>query len=158
MAGGRLRAAYELAFANWYLRPYGDFDVIHTDAPGFQEAGQNAFALTVSGNSHTSVAFSPMLEFGGRIALGDMILRPFVAAGARFLPDNKRWVDASLFGALPGTGTFRSYSELPGVLASVDVGLQLYRAGSFEARAEYGLKGASGYLSQTAAARVAYHF
>ena len=44
------------------------------------------------------------------------------------------------------------------VLASVDVGLQLYRAGSFEARAEYSLKGANNYLSQTAAARIAYHF
>jgi len=158
LAGGRLRAAYELAFSNWYLRPYADFDVIHTDAPGFQESGRNDFALTVNGNSHTSVAFSPMVEFGGKIAIGDMTLRPYLSAGARFLPDNRRWVDATLFGALPGTGTFRSYSELPAVLASVDVGLQLYRAGSFEARAEYGVKGANGYLGQTAAARIAYHF
>jgi len=158
LAGGRLRAAYEFAFSNWYLRPYGDLDVIHTNTPGFQESGRTDFALNVQGNSHTSVAFAPMVEFGGKIALGDMILRPYVAAGARFLPDNKRWVDASLFGALPGTGTFRTYTELPSALASVDVGLQLYRAGSFEARAEYSVKGANNYLSQTAAARVAYHF
>jgi hypothetical protein len=159
LVGGRLRAAYEFAVGDWYMRPYGDVDVIHTHAPGFQESGRTDFALNVYGTSKTTVALSPMVEFGGRIVLGEgLTLRPFLAAGARFLPDNRQYVDASLLGALPGTGSFRTYIELPSVMGSLDVGLQLYRRGGFEARAEYGLKAGNGFLSQNAAGRIAWHF
>jgi uncharacterized protein YhjY with autotransporter beta-barrel domain len=159
MAGGRLRAAYEFTFDSWYLRPYGDLDVVHTNAPAFRESGQSDFALNVYGSSKTSIALSPMVEFGGRLPVdGNLILRPFLAIGARFVPDNVRHVDASLVGALPATGTFRTTYDSPGVLGSVDVGLQLYRAGGFELRAEYGLKAGGSYLSQTAGGRMAFHF
>jgi hypothetical protein len=158
LAGGRLRAAYEIAFGSAYLRPYADVDLIYTNAPGFQESGQSDFALNVQGVSRTSIALSPMVELGGRIALGEgTTLRPFLAAGVRFLPDNRRYVDAS-FAASPNAGTFRTYTTLPGAIGSLDVGVQLYRAGGFEARAEYGVRLGSGYVSQTAGARLAYHF
>jgi hypothetical protein len=154
-----VRGAYEFTFGNWYLRPYGDFDVIYTNAPGFQESGQVDYALNVRGNSKTSVAFSPMVEFGGRAVLGEKTtLRPFVAAGVSFLPDNTRYVDASFVGALPSDGTFRSFTTSPSVLGNLDFGLQLYRKGGFEAKVEYGLEVGSSFLSQSGSARFAYHF
>ncbi|HEY9348719.1 MAG TPA: hypothetical protein VIQ53_25545, partial [Inquilinus sp.] len=69
LAGGRLRAAYEFAFQDWYIRPYGDLDVVYTDLPGFKEKGDDLYALDVRGSSKTSVALSPMVEFGGRLDL-----------------------------------------------------------------------------------------
>jgi uncharacterized protein YhjY with autotransporter beta-barrel domain len=127
IAGARLRGAYEFTFADWYVRPYGDLDVVYTNSPGFQESGQLGAALNVRGTSKTSVVLSPMVEFGGRAVLDEQaVLRPYAAVGLSFLPNNTRYVDASFVGALPSDGTFRSFTRVPG---DFDFGLQLYRAG-----------------------------
>jgi len=159
LAGARLRGAYEFTFTDWYVRPYGDLDVVYSNTPGFQESGSAGYALNVRGGSKTSVVLSQMVEIGGRITLDERTtLRPFVAVGVSFLPNNTRFVDASFVGALPSNGTFRSYAKSPGVLGSFDLGLQLYRDGMFEVKAEYGLKVGGSFISQTGSARVAYHF
>ena len=89
LAGGRLRAAYEFAFEDWYIRPYGDLDVVYTDLPGFEEKGDDLYALDVRGSSKTSVALSPMVEFGGRLDLDpETALRAYVAFGMSYQPDN----------------------------------------------------------------------
>jgi outer membrane autotransporter protein len=159
IAGGRLRGAYEFAFENWYVRPYGDLDLIYTNMPGFQESGPVGTALNVRGNSKTSVAISPMVEFGGRLALDEKTtIRPFAAIGISFLPNNTRHVDASFVGASSASGTFRSFMKAPGVLGNLDLGVQVYCANGFEVKAEYGIKAGGTFLSQSASARVAYHF
>jgi hypothetical protein len=161
LTGGRLRAAYDFAFGNWYIRPYADLDLVYSYVPGFQESGQLGFgyALNVHGGSNTNVIVSPMVEFGGRYNIdATTILRPYAAVGMRATPDNTQTLTASLVGAQPGDGTFQSYTKSPDVLAKVSVGFQLYRVGGLEMRGEYNLEAANAFLSQTGSARVAYHF
>jgi uncharacterized protein with beta-barrel porin domain len=159
LAGGRARAAYEFSFGQTYLRPYGDLDVVHTHAPGFQESGAANLALTYAATDTTSVVLSPMLELGGRYDLRDrLILRPYLDSGVSFRPDNSRTVAARFSGGLNADGTFQTTTNSPDVIANIAVGAQLYRAGGFEARAEYGLHAGQSYLAQTASARFAYHF
>jgi uncharacterized protein YhjY with autotransporter beta-barrel domain len=159
-AGGlRLRGAYDVAFSNWYLRPRLDLDLTHASTPGFQESGPSLFALQVAGSSKTSFAATPTLELGGRIGLGEKtILRPYVAVGATFLPDNTSTVTAGYVGFLSSLGSFQSTVSGPSVLANLEAGLQLYQARGFEMKAEYKLSAADGYLGQTASLRGAWHF
>jgi hypothetical protein len=55
-------------------------------------------------------------------------------------------------------GTFTDYIKSPEVLAKIDLGLQLFRADRFEVRAGYTADIGHSFLSQSASARVAYHF
>ncbi|MFL9989304.1 hypothetical protein [Paraburkholderia sediminicola] len=159
LAGARLRAGYEFPFNNWYIRPYGDLDVIYTNLPGFQESGLASYALNVQGSSATSIELSPMVEFGGRWVWNDKTtIRPFAAVGARFRPTNTRALDASFAGASSADGTFRSYLTSPKVQASLNFGLQVYRANGLEVKAEYDLEAGHAFLSQSGSMRFAYHF
>ncbi len=159
MAGGRLRAGYEVAFNDWYVRPYGDLDVLYSDLLGFDEHGPALTALSVSGSRKTTVGLSPMVEIGGRVTLGDgMLLRPFAAVGLSILPDNSRSLVASFAGASAADGAFRSSLISPDLLGRVTIGAQLYRAGAFELKAEYDGSFGSSFISQGASARLAYHF
>jgi hypothetical protein len=100
-----------------------------------------------------------MVEFGGRAALdADTTLRPYVAVGISVLPDSTRYVDASFVGASPSEGTFRTYLTAPDLLGDVELGVQIYRAGGLEVKAEYTAQVGGSYLSQSGSARVAYHF
>ena len=56
LAGGRLRAGYEFAFDDWYIRPYGDLDVVYTDLPGFEVKGQYTADVGESFLSQTASA------------------------------------------------------------------------------------------------------
>jgi hypothetical protein len=159
MAGGRLRAAYDVPLGNAYVRPYGDLDVIYTNMPGFTESGDATYGLNVRSANRTNVSFSPMLEFGGRHDFGDgFILRPFAAVGLSVASNNTRAVDASFLGATAGAATFRTYIKSPGLVGSFDVGLQLYRNAGLEVKAEYTARVGEAYLSQEAVGRIAYHF
>jgi hypothetical protein len=159
LAGGRLRAAYEFAFEDWYIRPYGDLDVVYTDLPGFEEKGDDLYALDVRGSSKTSVALSPMVEFGGRLDLDpETALRAYVAFGMSYQPDNSRTIHSSFAGASSANGTFSDHIDSPEVLGRIDVGLQLFRAGGLELKGEYTADIGGSFLSQSASARFAYHF
>ena len=167
-AAMRLRGAYDFAFDGWYLRPRLDLDLTQTTRPGFTLSGAN-FAgtgqagLAVDGYSQTSFAATPMLELGGRIdfdAKGDnpMVLRPYVAAGASFQPNNTSTMTANFIGPLAAVGSFQSTTTSPSVLGNVEAGLQLYNKRGFELKAEYTLSAGDSYLSQGASLRGAYHF
>jgi uncharacterized protein with beta-barrel porin domain len=159
LVGGRLRGAYEFAFDQWYVRPYGDLDVIYTSMPGFQESGTGGYALSLAGSSKVSVVVSPMVEFGGRYDIDQRtILRAYAAIGASFLPNNSRTISASFIGALPQTATFQSSIKSPKVLGNFALGVQLYRVGGLEVKAEYDLKGGSAFLANSGSVRAAYHF
>jgi hypothetical protein len=64
----------------------------------------------------------------------------------------------AFIGALPGDGTFQTFIKSPNVLGDVALGVQLYRAGGFEVKAEYAVKAGNAYLNQTGSLRAAYHF
>ena len=159
LAGGRLRAAYDFAFSDWYVRPYGDVDVVYTHMPSFQESGSGGLPLAFSASNKTSFILSPMVEIGGRHNIDETtILRPFIEFGMSILPDNQRTLNARLVGAAPADGTFTTYSNAPNALGRINLGVQLYQIGGWEVKGEYGIAAGSNYLAQTGSARVAYHF
>jgi len=159
LAGGRLRAGYEFDGGDWYIRPYGDVDVVYTHAPGFKEGGSSPYALNVRTADQTNVSFSPMIEFGRR---GDLdaktTIRAYAAFGLSWRPDNTRTVKSSFSNADSSNGTFTDYIKSPEVLGKVDQGLQLFRAGGYEFRARYTADIGNHFVSQSATARFAYHF
>jgi hypothetical protein len=113
----------------------------------------------VRGSNKTSVALSPMVEFGGRITASENTnLRLFAAMGMCFFPDNTRVIDASVVGASPADGTFRSFTKAPGILGNFDVGAQLYSAEGLEVKAEYNAKVGGSFLSHGGSLRLAYPF
>jgi uncharacterized protein YhjY with autotransporter beta-barrel domain len=159
LAGARLRAGYEFTFGDLYVRPYGDFDVIHTNLPAARESGSSIYALDVQGSSKTSVALSAMMEVGGRINLDEQTtLRPYASVGVSYLPDNTRAIEASFANETVFNGTFFDYIETPEFLGRIDLGLQIYRVEDFELKVGYTADIGASYLSQSATARFAYHF
>jgi uncharacterized protein YhjY with autotransporter beta-barrel domain len=159
LAGARLRAGYEFTFGDLYVRPYGDFDVIHTNLPAARESGSSIYALDVQGSSKTSVALSAMMEVGGRVKLDEQTtLRPYASFGVSYLPDNTRAIGASFGNESINNGTFFDYIETPEFLGRIDLGLQIYRVEDFELKVGYTADIGTSYLSQSATARFAYHF
>ena len=157
--GGRLRAAYEFALTDMYIRPYADLDLINTYSPSWQESGTGNLALAYASSNQTNVVISPMVEFGTRKDFEDgMTLRAFVDVGASF-NSNDKWVqNASFVGANASNGNFQNTSSAVPVLGRVNVGVQLFAKGGWEVQATYGLQAGNNYLSQVGTARIAYHF
>ncbi|WP_454917383.1 hypothetical protein [Xanthobacter sediminis] len=159
LGGGRLRAGYEFTFNDWYIRPYGDVDLIFTHMPGVQETAFSPYALNIRESNQTAVAFSFMTEVGGRMDLeGGMILKPYAAFGVSYMPDNTLTVDASFVRATTDNGTFADDLETPQFLARLQLGLQLYQTNGFELRGGYSADIGDTYTSQSARARFLYHF
>ncbi|MBS7543819.1 autotransporter outer membrane beta-barrel domain-containing protein [Ancylobacter oerskovii] len=155
---GRLRAGYEFTFPNWYIRPYADLDVVYANAPGYREQGGSIYALEVQGSDYAGVIVSPMVEIGGRYDLDDLILRPFLTAGVSFSSNDSRVVSARFAGASARDGTFQTYLNSPAVLGTISAGLDLYKAGGFELKAEYGFSAGDSFQVQSGSVRFAYHF
>lgn len=156
---GRLRAAYDIPFGQWYLRPRLDLDLLYTNMPGYQEYGQSALALQVAGRDKWSIAITPAIEVGGRTELSEgLILRPYLVLGASFMPDNNWTTVASFQGALGTLGSFQITTWGPSVMANAEIGVQLYRANGFEMKAEYILSAGDSLLTQMASLRGAWHF
>lgn len=158
--GLRLHGAYDFAFTDWYVRPRLDLDLLYRHMPGFQETAQGVTVLSVGDFSKTSFVATPMVEIGGRydIESTGMIMRPYVAVGASFLPDNNSTFDVRFVGPLASLGSVQTSMSGPSVLANVEAGLQLYRSHGLEMRAEYTLTAGDSYLSQGASLRGAWHF
>jgi hypothetical protein len=119
--------------------------------PGFQESSdQSALGVAVTGLDKISVVMSPMVEIGGRCNVSQMmVLRPYVAVGMSFLPDNTSTVNASFTGALASFSSFAASSKSPSILGNVVFGVQLYQIGGVEVGAEYEGNAGDAYLSQS---------
>jgi len=157
--GGRLRAAYEFAFANTYIRPYADLDLIYTTSPSFDETGMSGDALAYASSHQTDFVVSPMVELGGRYDFGDgLTLRGFADVGASF-KSNDRWVtSASFIGASAADGQFQIASTAAPVVGRVNLGAQLYARNGWDLQALYGLEAGKQYLGQVGSVRLALHF
>lgn len=163
-AGLRLRGSYDFAFSGWYLRPRLELDLLHTYQPAFQLSapsigGYAPVGLAVEGFSKTSFVATPMVELGGRYDIDDRtILRPYLAVGASFQPDNSTTTRASFTGPLSILGSFQSTTVGPSVLGNLEAGFQVYRKRGLEVKAEYALSVGNDYVSQGAGLRGAWHF
>jgi hypothetical protein len=156
---GHVRVAYDVPFADWYVRPRVDLALFYTNMAGYQEVGQSAVALQVSGRDKWSVAVTPAIEVGGRTNLSEgLILRPYLVLGASFMPDNNWTTVANFQGPLAALGSFQVSSRGPTVMANAEIGVQLYRVNGFEAKAEYLVSAGDSLLTQTASLRGAWHF
>ena len=157
--GVRLRAAYDVAFTGWYLRPRLDLDAYHRSLSGYQEYGTGAAPMVVNGTAKVNMAIAPTIEVGGRLAQWEgTIVRPYLAGGVAVLPDNTLTLDTSFAGPLAPFGTFRTTFLGPPVLATIEAGAQLYHEHGFEMKADYRLAMGQLLLSQTIALRGAWHF
>ncbi|KUL93942.1 hypothetical protein DK26_19570 [Bosea sp. WAO] len=158
--GARLRAAYEFAFPNWYLRPLVDFDLGYAHQQAYRESGAGLFNLSAQTTGRANLMVTPALEIGGRIDLpNDTILRPYATLGVSFLAGSD-WtarMQLSEFAA-SGIAPFRITTGAPDVYGNLTAGLELQTKGGFELRAEYSLRAADRYTGQTASLRAALRF
>ncbi|QTL03169.1 autotransporter outer membrane beta-barrel domain-containing protein [Aquabacter sp. L1I39] len=156
--GGRFRASYEFAYANWYLKPYADFDVLYTYMPAYHEQGTGA-TLDYSSASQVNFAFSPNVEIGGRVDLSpNLWLRPYGSAGMTFFAKDSMPIGVSLRDASDVIGNFVSEVTIPSSLVNLSAGLQLFDTKGYEVRAEYKADIGNNYLSQELSARFAVQF
>ena len=136
--GMLLRAAYTFGQENFYVRPTLNLSLVRVGVGGYQESGAGALSLSVDGASQTTAIASPMLEFGGRVALGDdMVLRPFFAAGLSLRSTNSWTQTARLSGAPPGSAGFKTSMPIAPVQGRVAAGVQLYTADRIDLRMQY---------------------
>ena len=157
--GGRFRAAYELPFANWYLRPYVDVDALHLRTPAFREFGAEGLDLDVHRQSKTVFAVNPNLEIGSRFELsGGYWARPYATVGFTFLSSDHFTTRASLIGAPSEVGTFESRSRMPDRLLDLGLGLQISSGSGLEFTGEYQAQTGRDFLSHTGSARLAWRF
>jgi len=84
------------------------------------------------------VMLTPMLEIGGRVALGEgLTLRPFAALGLT-LSSNDRWTQSSrLLSAPAGSGSLVTSVPLDQPVARVSAGAQLYSDRMLDFRLQY---------------------
>ncbi|WP_341987439.1 autotransporter outer membrane beta-barrel domain-containing protein [Azorhizobium sp. AG788] len=157
-AGGRLRASYEFAFPDWYIKPYADLDLLYTYMPGYGEQGVGA-ALRFSSADQWNVAFSPNVEFGGRVNLSpDSWLRPYATVGMTFFAKDSMPVGVSLLSSSLPNLEFVTDVTMPSELVTVSAGAQLFSSKGYEVRAEYKADIAESYLSHEVSARFAVQF
>jgi outer membrane autotransporter protein len=142
-----------------YLKPYTDFDLLYTNVPSFTESGAGSSDLTVKGQSQTSFGFSPNVEIGTHLKVGDAwTIRPFASVGATFLTSSKWVTEATLAGAPLGVGSFSSVTDLPNAMADLGFGVQVLNRNGLELRAELSSQISPNYLGEAGTLRLAYHF
>ncbi|MEW5421159.1 hypothetical protein [Amorphus sp. 3PC139-8] len=158
-AGARARVQYEVPFANWYLRPRADVDLLYAHVPSYGESGPTGVTMDVRAQNETTVAFAPYLEVGGRFDLGqEWVVRPYAGAGVVAMTNDTWTTEASLKGAPASAGTFEIESDVPNLLGQFDLGVQLTRADRLQARLELGLKLGDEYQSGTGSLRFGFEF
>lgn len=135
-AAMRLRVARTFAFPSFYLKPYMDVDAIHARMPGYSENGSDV-ALKIDGSSQTTFAFSPTLEFGGRVDLKGATVRPYAYVGATFLTDDEWKTQARFSGAPSGSRGFQTSLPIDDSVARVGAGLQISTKGGVDVRLQY---------------------
>ncbi|WP_127089998.1 autotransporter outer membrane beta-barrel domain-containing protein [Aquabacter cavernae] len=156
----RFRASYEFAFADWYVRPYADLDVLYNYAPAHEEQGFGPMNLAFGSAQAWNLAVSPNIEFGGRVNIdASTWLRPYASVGVSFFANDGLQVPTSLVGSNGATVmSFMTESAMPQTLLNLTAGAQLYSTKGFEIRAEYKADIADNFLSQEASARLAIPF
>ena len=154
----RARVAYEVPFADWYLRPMLDLDAISFHQRSYEESGAGALNLDVDSNTETYFAATPGIELGGRLDLGNgFVLRPFTGVGVSFIT-NDNYTATSSFAAVPGGDSLQTTANVDNLLGRLTLGLDLMNAGGFQVKLDYNLQAGDDVVSQTGQIRFGYHF
>src|SRR5690606_40991618 len=116
--------------------------------PSDSESGAGPLNLHFEGAHQWSGMITPSIELGGRYAWRGNTLRPYVSAGVSWLSDTGWDVKARLEGD-PEQRQFGLTTDLPRHFGEFKAGMVLTRKNNIELKAEYGLRFADNYLSQT---------
>ncbi|HWZ64866.1 MAG TPA: hypothetical protein VNX02_17745 [Steroidobacteraceae bacterium] len=158
--GTYLRGAYQTTLtASTYVEPSLTVGAHYTQMGQYNESGSTSFNLNVHDSGNLVYSANPMVEFGmvGNLA-GIHPMRAFVDVGAAAYTNSNWRGDASLEDAPAGTGTFGIDSRLPSVVAKVKAGVDVYARDRLDVKISYGADLASGFVSQSALAKVTYTF
>lgn len=158
--GGKLRASYQLAIGNWYLKPMADLDLHFVKQYGYRERGAGIFDLATLDQSQVSATVSPALEIGSRFELAGLVARAYLNAGASFASGNggQQKQRFAILGAGDGLPSFETETGTPRVYGNARAGIDLVTTSGWELRAEYGLRAANGYREHNAELRAALRF
>ncbi|CAH1651551.1 conserved hypothetical protein [Hyphomicrobiales bacterium] len=158
--GGKLRASYQLAIGNWYLKPMADLDLHFVKQYGYRERGAGIFDLATLDQSQFSATVSPALEIGSRFELAGLVARAYLNAGASFASGNggQQKQRFAVLGAGGGIPSFETETGMPRVYGNARAGIDLVTTSGWELRAEYGLRAADGYREHNAELRAALRF
>lgn len=155
----RFRAAYTFGHSEQYVRPYLDLDLMYSQAPGFNESGQGALALSQLATSQFNVAVSPVIEFGQDLMVDNKTrVKGLISLGATFLPNNQQKTPTSFVGSSSRLGSFDVITDGPDVLGRLNLGIQVFSGEDLELQAQYGLQAGQGYWSQSLSAKLTYRF
>src|SRR5690606_21756406 len=136
-AGLRLRAARTFASSQYYLKPYVDVDLLYTRSPSYSES-DSAIHLDVESSNQFVMGLSPMLEFGGKMALDNgTIMRPYLYGGVTLLSKDEYTVKARLQGAPAGAGSFETSLPMDNVIGRLGAGLQISNVSGIDIRLQY---------------------
>jgi hypothetical protein len=158
--GGKLRASYQLAFGDWYLKPMADLDLHFIKQYGYRERGAGLFDLATLDQSRFGAMLTPALEIGSRFEIAGMATRAYLNAGASFASQDG-WQQRQRFSAMgagDGSPSFKSETGMPRVYGNARAGIDLVTKSGWELKAEYSLRAANGYREQSAELRAAFRF
>ncbi|RII82041.1 autotransporter outer membrane beta-barrel domain-containing protein [Neopusillimonas maritima] len=159
LLGARLRAAYNMSFNNYYLRPLVDVDILHSRSPSFTESDSGPLQLEVGSAKQTQIVVSPTLETGASFDVGsETLMRAYAGVGVSMYSDAKHTSQNRFNKALTSSGTFTSEQDTPSVLGRLSLGVEFAREDNLSFSAEYGLQAGGGYRSQNLNARLTYRF
>nr|WP_305790822.1 autotransporter outer membrane beta-barrel domain-containing protein [Pandoraea sp. PE-S2R-1] len=154
--GARSRLSYQVNFADWYVKPYADLDVVYDRSGAYSESGAGVLDLAVQSQGRTTAVLSPTVEVGGRFDYRGVTLRPYLSLGMSFASKGDVSTEVSLvqFPSAP----FVISSSQPRAYGNFAVGVELLSGKGLEMRAEYSLRTAPSQTVQSAALRLAKHF
>ncbi|KQQ26438.1 hypothetical protein ASF53_21140 [Methylobacterium sp. Leaf123] len=136
--GGRIRAAYTVAFEDLYIRPFLNLDVIHSRLGPYTEAGLGAFGLRYEASEQVTAVVTPAIEFGLRKDLSEnTVLRSFISAGVDVRTDNQWRTTTRLIGAPTTLDGFTTVVPQARAAARIGAGLQLFAGDTLDLRMQY---------------------
>jgi hypothetical protein len=150
----RLRAAYEFAGKNFYLKPSLNLDAVTLNQASYQEYGAGVYDLGLAGTRKTLFGVSPQAELGMRInETPNLILHPALTLGVTALSDDKWKTNETLLGQ-----SFAITTPLPSLAGNAALKLDVLDHNGFELKLQYGLDITGISLSQNGYLRVGYRF
>jgi len=156
--GARLRAAYDIAFENWYLRPYADLDVLHTYMTkyDYQDVG---ISLETDALRQWTASVQPALEVGARFNVTENSwLRLYGMFGGTFMSRDGLDTEVRLSDGISSAISFVSISNTPDTLLDLGAGLQFMSSEKYEFRADYKAQMAKDFMGQELSLRVSTRF
>lgn len=153
----RLQTAYTHQFADFYVKPALDVDVMYQRVPGYSEKGGGAFNLKFDGASQVRAMISPSIELGGRIEAADLGIRPYLGLGVNWMPDN-RWDTKATLKSDTSGDSFRLSQELPSVFAEYRLGMDIETKEGMLLRAEWRQRVGDRYNDRSAQLQLGVRF